>query len=82
MNNRCLFIIAVLVLVLFCCMLSGCTPKPVITQEFLLQECTKDSPLPNDGSGKEALQTLIKYDSLYAKCRILHHNLIEAIRKK
>ncbi|MDM2738374.1 hypothetical protein OGY35_23770 [Citrobacter sp. Ct235] len=71
--------IRVLILILLLC---GCADKPIIVQETLLQECTKNTPLPEDGSGKSSLNTLIEWDKLYERCRILHHNLIEAVRNK
>jgi hypothetical protein len=72
-------LIAVLI---FC--LVGCTQvhvKPVPIQENLLQECTKDTPIPENGTGGEVLKTLDEWQAIYNECRAGKHALIKAVRK-
>lgn len=46
----------------------------------LLKECTSDTPIPENGTGKAVLNTLIAWDKLYFECRERHNELVKAIR--
>lgn len=76
---------------------SGCAtpvyvePKPIITQEILLELCTGDTPVPmkisldkngNPGyDGKEILAVLIQWQRTYDNCAAIHDELVNTIRK-
>lgn len=76
---------------------AGCAQKVelpadrVVKQEILLERCSFDTPLPeqivvdkhgNSGySGKEVLDVLRKWDSIYNDCALKHDALIDLIRK-
>lgn len=80
--NKFKYIIAVL---LTCIVLNGCsTPvrtEPVIQQEILLVECTKDTPIPEGLDGKSLYETLLKWQSTYNECSTTHDKLIKTIRE-
>ena len=71
----------ILVLVLF---LSAWTVKndPSFIQESLLQECSSDTPIPEDGSGEAAYNTLNDWQTIYNECRAGKHALIKAVNGK
>lgn len=65
--------------------------KPQVTQELLLQPCTKDTPLPQNITvdstgqkgydGKELFATLRAWDATYAECSTRLDALIAILRK-
>lgn len=75
-------IVAVLAIVIS---LAGCgTPvrtEPVIQQEILLTQCSKDTPIPEGTTGKDLMETLIKYQTMYNECASTHDALINTIRE-
>ena len=47
-----------------------------------MQECSSDTPIPEDGSGEAAYNTLNDWQTIYNECRAGKHALIKAVNGK
>ncbi|EMQ1182314.1 hypothetical protein [Klebsiella variicola] len=61
--------------------LSGCSVNndTSFIQESLLQECSSDTPIPEDGTGAAAYSALNDWQTIYNECREGKHALIKAV---
>lgn len=73
----------VMFIVLLCMGLAGCASvvhtQPVPVQENLLVPCSTNTPIPQNGTGSEVLQTLQDWQTFYNACASSKDALIKSV---